>query len=69
MCLSVCNMSLVLLYLVFKKKKGGEQTCSHISRKCGRHFKCSVNQRLKKDAMLTVVTATGKRYLGFMQCV
>lgn len=68
MCLCVCNMSLMLLSLGCKEKK---KPCSHLSQKRGRRFKvkgCSVNQRLKKDAALTVVTATGKRYLGFMQC-
>lgn len=30
---------------------------------------CTVNQGLQKDAVLTVVAATGRRYLGFRQCV
>lgn len=72
-CLSVCNISLVLFHMVLKKKKKKEksklvlrypQSAEGILQWC-----CSVNQRLKKDSVLTVVTATGKCYLGFMQCV
>lgn len=57
----VCIMSLMLLYLVCKGKEKKlvlmcPRSVEGVSQRC-----CGVKQRLKKDAALTVVAATGKR--------